>query len=127
MKSMGRTIIIDEQKESELIGRIFESVFYPNVQQVLDVEEYLNKNFKPKKIITTDKITGHSKFENVVVQVVSGVEMDVLDGEELLRLVDDKFNDRIKDDADRKKFLRQVIDDWYKGNIKNGILSVNHL
>lgn len=124
---MGKTIIIDEQKESELIGRIFESVFYPNVQQVLDVEEYLNKNFRPKKILTTDNITQHSKFQNVVVQVVSGVELDTLDGEELLRLLDDKFNDRIKDDNDRKKFLRQVIDDWYTGKIKNGILSVNHL
>ena len=118
--TMGKTIIIDEQKESELIGRIFESVFYPNVQQVLDVEEYLNKNFRPKKILTTNNITGHSKFKNVVVQVVSGVELDTLDGEELLRLLDDKFNDR-------KKFLRQVIDDWYTGKIKNGILSVNHL
>ena len=125
--TMGKTIIIDEQKESELIGRIFESVFYPNVQQVLDVEEYLNKNFRPKKILTTNNITGHSKFKNVVVQVVSGVELYTLDGEELLRLLDDKFNDRIKDDNDRKKFLRQVIDDWYTGKIKNGILSVNHL
>lgn len=125
--TMGKTIIIDEQKESELIGRIFESVFYPNVQQVLDVEEYLNKNFRPKKILTTDNITGHSKFNNVVVQVVNGVELDTLDGEELLRLLDDKFNNRIKDDNDRKKFLRQVIDDWYTGKIKNGILSVNHL
>lgn len=61
--TMGKTIIIDEQKESELIGRIFESVFYPNVQQVLDVEEYLNKNFRPKKILTTDNITQHSKFQ----------------------------------------------------------------
>ena len=47
---------------------------------------------------------------------------------ELLRLLDDKFHNMVSDNVDRKKFLKQVIRDWYQNNIKNnGILSVNHL
>jgi hypothetical protein len=47
---------------------------------------------------------------------------------ELLMLLDDKFNNMVSDDKDRKKFLKQVITDWYLNKIKNnGILSVNHL
>ena len=54
--------------------------------------------------------------------------LKTLNMKELLRLSDDKFHTMVSDDIDRKKFLKQVITDWYKNNIKsNGILSVNHL
>lgn len=122
-----KTIIIDEENERRLVGAILESAFYPNVQQVLNIEDFLNKNFRPKKLLTINNETGYSDFDNVVVMVKNGVELETLNGKQLLRMLDDKFNNTVKDDADRRKFLKQVIDDWYNGRIRNGILSVNHL
>jgi ABC-type antimicrobial peptide transport system permease subunit len=122
-----KTIIIDEENERRLVGAILESAFYPNVQQVLNIEDFLNKNFRPKKLLTINNETGYSDFDNVVVMVKDGVELETLNGKQLLRMLDDKFNNTVKDDADRRKFLKQVIDDWYNGRIRNGILSVNHL
>jgi ABC-type antimicrobial peptide transport system permease subunit len=122
-----KTIIIDEENERRLVGAILESAFYPNVQQVLNIEDFLNKNFRPKKLLTINNETGYSDFDNVVVMVKDGVELETLNGKQLLRMLDDKFNNTVKDDADRRKFLKQVIDDWYNGRIRNGILIVNHL
>ena len=122
-----KTIIIDEENERRLVGAILESAFYPNVQQVLNIEDFLNRNFRPKKLLTINNETGYSDFDNVVVMVKNGVELETLNGKQLLRMLDDKFNNTVKDDADRRKFLKQVIDDWYNGRIRNGILSVNHL
>lgn len=121
---MGRKIIIDEAKESELIGNIFESVFTPNIEQVIEIQEFLDKNFKPKKIptINTD---GYSDLERDFVMYEDGVELQTLKPKELLRMLDDKFHKRITNDNDRKRFLKQVIRDWYNGKIKNGLLSVN--
>lgn len=123
---MNKTIIIDEAKEEKLIGDIFESVFYPRADQVIEVEDYLNDNFKPKELLTLDT-NGYPDFERDVVMVKNGMELKTLTPKELLRMLDDKFHHRIKDDEDRKKFLKQVIKDWYGGNIKNGILTVNKL
>lgn len=121
---MKKTIIIDETKEKKLIGSILESAFYPRAEQVIEVEEFLNKNFKPKSIptINTD---GYSDLEKDFVMYEDGVELQTMTPKELLRMLDDKFHHRIKDDGDRKRFLKQVIRDWYNGKIKNGILSVN--
>ena len=121
---MGRTIIIDEARERKLIENIFESVFYPKAEQVIEVEDFLNKNFKPKNIPTINT-NGYSDLERDFVMFEDGVELQTLTPKELLRLLDDKFHDKIKDDGDRKRFLKQVIRDWYNGKIKNGILSVN--
>lgn len=121
---MNKTIIIDEAKENQLIGNIFESVFYPRAEQVIEVEEFLNKYFKPKKTptINTD---GYADLQKDFVMYEDGVELQTFTPAKLLRMLDDKFHHRIKDDDDRKRFLKQVITDWYNGKIKNGILSVN--
>ena len=123
---MSKTIIIDEDKEKEMFDSILESVFYPRADQVIEVEEFLDNNFRPKKLLTLDT-NGYPDFDNVVVMVKQGIELKTLTPKELLRMLDDKFHHRIKDDEDRKKFLKQVIRDWYNGKIKNGILSVNKL
>ena len=127
LRMAGKTVIIDSERDSDIVGMVLESVFYPNVQQVLNVKEFLDKNFRPKRMLTINGETGYSDFDNVVVMVKDGVELETLNGRQLLRMLDDRFNTMIRDDADRKKFLRQVIDDWYAGRIRNGILSVNHL
>jgi len=124
---MKRTIIIDEDKQERLLGKIFESAFYPKAEQVVEVEKFLDDNFKRKEIVTVNPENGYPKIKGVTVMVKNGVELGEFDGPKLVRLLDDKFHDRIKDDDDRKRFLRQVADDWYKKKIKFGILSVNKI
>lgn len=121
---MKKTIVIDEAKENKLVGDIFKSVFYPKAEQVIEVENFLNDNFKQKQILTLDT-NGYPDFEKDVVMIKKNMELKTMTPKELLRMLDDKFHDRIKDDDDRKRFLKQVITDWYYKRIKNGILSVN--
>lgn len=126
---MKRTIIIDEARESKLIGDIFESVFIPNVQQVIEIKDFLDKNIRRKTIPTINKESGYSDLETDFVLYKNGVELQMMTPRELVLMLDDKFQDRIKikDEKDRKRFLEQVIIDWCSGKIKNGILSVNKI
>ena len=103
---MKKTIIIDEETERKLIGNIFESVFYPKADVVIEVEDFLNKNFKHKDVPTINN-NGYSDLENDFVMVKNNVELQTLTPKELLRMLDDKFHDKVKDDDDRKRFLKQ--------------------
>ena len=121
-----KTIIIDEDRESKMIDNIFESVFYPSANNVVEVQDYLDKNFRKTQSVTLD-INGYPKFENTVVLTQKGIDLKTLDMKHLLRMLDDKFAEMIKDKKDRRKFLKQVIIDWFRNKIKNGILTVNKL
>lgn len=124
---MRKTIIIDEAKEQKIIADILESVFIPKATQVIEVEDYLNDTFQPKLLDTLDDNGYPSKQDAFVMVTKEKQPLKTFDEDELLTLLDDKFHGRIKNDEDRKKFLKQVVDDWKNGKIKNGILSVNHL
>ncbi len=124
---MRKTIIIDEAKEQKIIANILESVFIPKATQVIEVEDYLNDTFVPKLTDTLDS-NGYPTKESVFIMVTKQKQpLKTFDEDELLTFLDDRFHGRIKNDEDRRKFLKQVVDDWKNGKIKNGILSVNHL
>ena len=123
---MSRKIIIDERMEADLIGKIFESVFTPNIQQVIEVENFLNKNFR-KEVRPTINTNGYSDLEDIFVYFKNGVDLQVMGREDVIRMLDDKFHKRIADDGDRKRFLEQVLKDWCNHKIKNGLLSVNRI
>ena len=58
----------------------------------------------------------------------SGQPLKTMTLGEFLLMLDDKFHSIINDDGDRKKFLKQIIKDWYMGKLtKNGVLSVNFI
>ena len=122
---MGKTIIIDEAKEQKLIANIFESAFYPRAEQVIEVEDFLKKNFRKESRPTINDKTGYSKLKDIFVYFKNGVDLQEMDKEQLLKMLDDRFHKRIKNDDDRKRFLNQVVDDWCHHKIKDGILSVN--
>ena len=128
-KHMKRTIIIDEAKESEIIETILESAFIPNVQQVIEIKDFLDKNIKKKIIPTINKISGNPDLEINFVLCKNGIELQVMTPRELRLMLDDEFQDRIKikNEEDKKRFLEQVITDWCSGKIKNGLLSVNKI
>ena len=49
---MGKIIVIDESRAEKLFGNIFESAFYPKAEQVIEVQDFLNKNFRKKTLPT---------------------------------------------------------------------------
>lgn len=123
-----KTVIITEETEQKLIADVLEEAFYPTSDKVLAIKEYLDKNFAKQKLDSLDD-NGYPTKENTVVLLSKEKQpLKTLNMKELLRLLDDKFHNMVSDNVDRKKFLKQVIRDWYQNNIKNnGILSVNHL
>lgn len=127
-KNMVRKLIITEEKEQELIGDLLEEAFYPTSDKVLLIKNYLDKNFARQELDSLDSNGYPIKEKTVTMLSRDKQPLKTLQIKELLMLLDDKFHKMISDDNDRKKFLKQVITDWYARNIKaNGILSVNHL
>lgn len=128
MTKNNKTLIITEETEQKLIADILEEAFYPTSDKVLAIKMYLDKNFAKQKLDSLD-VNGYPTKENTVVMLSKEKQpLKTLNMKELLRLLDDKFHNMVSDNLDRKKFLKQVIRDWYHNNIKNnGILSVNHL
>jgi hypothetical protein len=128
MTKNNKTLIITEETEQKLIADILEEAFYPTSDKVLAIKTYLDKNFAKQKLDSLD-VNGYPTKENTVVMLSKEKQpLKTLNMKELLRLLDDKFHNMVSDNLDRKKFLKQVIRDWYHNNIKNnGILSVNHL
>lgn len=123
-----RTIVIDEDKEQMIIGNILEEAFYPNADKVLIIKNYIDKNFVKQEMDSLDENGYPSKEHSVVMISATKQPLKSFNMREFLMLLDDKFHKMISKDKDRKKFLKQVIKDWYNGNIKsNGVLSVNYL
>lgn len=122
---MKKKIIIDENTEKRLLDNIFESAFYPRAEQVMEVVEFLNKNFRKKVIPTINPTTGFADMETYFIYVKNGVELQEMEKSELIRMLMYRFKHRIIDEDDRRRFLNQVVLDWCNNKIKNGILSVN--
>ena len=126
-KKKNKTIIIDEDKEQELIGNILNEVFYPTSEKVLYITNYLDKNFAKQALDSLDDNGYPTKEKTVVLLSNEKQPLKTLNMKELLRLLDDMFQKIISDKKDRRKFLKQVIKDWYFNKIKHGILSVNYI
>lgn len=122
---MGKIIVIDESRAEKLFGNIFESAFYPKAEQVIEVQDFLNKNFRKKTLPTINPTNGYADLETYFIYVKNGFELQQMDRDDLIRFLMHEFRKRIKDEDDRKRFLNQVVDDWIANKIKNGILSVN--
>lgn len=126
--NMDKKINLTEEKYNEFVSYVFESAFFPKADLVLDVKEFLDKNFIRQGLLDIDD-NGKPTTNKTVMWVYHGQPFRTLKMPELLMLLDDEFQDRIKEDKDRKKFLKQIITDWYykRKNLKRGLLSVNYL
>lgn len=125
---VNKTVIITEEKEQDIINNILAETFYPTAEKVLLIKDYLDKNFSKQELDSLDDNGYPIKEKTVMLMSKDKQPLKTLNMKELLRLLDDKFHKMISNDEDRKKFLKQVITDWYANKIKNnGILSVNYL
>jgi hypothetical protein len=120
-----KTIKISENAERDIIANVLTEAFYPEREKVLSIKDYLDKNFTRYENIDVDE-DGYPKSYNAVQLIMNGQPVKPMTMEELLRHLDDKFMNMIRDKSDRRKFLIQVIKDWYNNKIdRNGLLSVN--
>lgn len=120
-----KTIKISENAERDVIANVLTEAFYPEREKVLSIKDYLDKNFTRYENIDVDE-DGYPKSYNAVQLIMNGQPVKPMTMEELLRHLDDKFINMIRDKSDRRKFLIQVIKDWYNNKIdRNGLLSVN--
>lgn len=124
---MSNKIIINEDKEQILVGYFLSESFVPKADLVLKVKDYLDKNFARQ--VMDDVEDGYPKKVCAAVMLSADKQpLKTLQMSELLLLLDDKFHNIIKDENDRKNFLKQVIQDWFDKKIqKTGILSKNTL
>lgn len=120
-----RTIKINEDNERQIIQDILAESYYPTGEKVLTIKNYLDGNFQR---IQSDDIDekGYPKKVNCVMLMSGNQALKPMTMSELLLMLDDKFIKMISDKSDRRKFLMQVIKDWYNNKIdRNGVLSVN--
>lgn len=118
--------IIDEHIEQELFKSVIVESFYPTTELVLQIKKYLDKNFAKTEIDDIGENGYPIKIKSAVLLSDKKQPLKTLQPRELLMLLDDNFHKIITNDDDRKKFLKQVIRDWFNGKIsKEGVLSVN--
>ncbi len=120
-------IVIDENTENKVINFFLSEAFIPKTDLVLQIKKYIDDNFARQML--DDIENGYPKKVSTVVMLSSDKQpLKTLQMSEFLMLLDDKFHTIIKDDEDRKKFLKQIIKDWFNNTIsKNGILTKNYI
>lgn len=121
-----RTVCITQKQYKEIYETVLREALIVNCELVKSIVKYLNKHFKPVKY---DDINADGDIiQPYAFQMLSpnGEPLQTISMDKLLGKVDDKFFHKIKDDNDRHRFFKQVVDDWVNGNIsKEGVLSVN--
>ena len=118
-------IKINENIEQSIIDSLLTEAFNPSAEKVLIIKDYFDNNFNRNKIDDIDS-NGYPTKVNIFNMVSNGQNIKTLQPDEMLSLLDDKFSKIINDNNDRRKFLKQVLIDWYSNKISdNGLLSVN--
>lgn len=118
-------IKINESIEQNIINDLLIESFNPSAEKVIIIKDYLDKNFAKSSIDDIDS-NGFPSKSNVFNMISNGKTVKVMQPDELLLLLDDKFSKMMENKDDRMKFLKQVLTDWFDGKItKNGLLSVN--
>lgn len=126
---MSKRIYISEEREQEMIGRFLTEAFSPEAAKVRAVCDFLDKTFTRQQIDDIDANGYPTKANVVAMMSADGKQaLQTMNPEQLLVLLDDKFQYMFKDTSDRRKFLKQVIKDWFFKTVgRDGILSVNSI
>lgn len=110
----------------DIVGDILQESFFPIADKVLMVKKFLDNGFARQLQDDIDE-NGYPKKKCVVVMLSTDKQpLKTMSMRELLLMLDDKFNSMVKDEKDRRNFLKQIIRDWFDNKIsKQGLLSVN--
>lgn len=125
-ETQAKHIVSEKNKREDEFYAMLNESFHPKSSLVLRVKEYLDRNFKRTTVNDIDA-NGYPSDEKTVTWVNGrGDALKSMNMSQLLDLLDDRFNSSIKNNKDRKEFLKQVIIDWYTYSIsRDGILSKN--
>ena len=118
--------INEELLNEDIVGDILQESFCPLSDMVLMVKKFLDKGFTRQLQDDIDS-NGYPKKKCVVTMLSTDKQpLKTMSMRELLLMLDDKFNSMVKDEKDRRNFLKQIIRDWFDNKIsKQGLLSVN--
>lgn len=110
----------------DIVGDILQESFCPLSDMVLMVKKFLDNGFTRQLQDDIDS-NGYPKKKCVVMMLSTDKQpLKTMSMRELLLMLDDKFNSMVKDEKDRRSFLKQIIRDWFDNKIsKQGLLSVN--
>lgn len=110
----------------DIVGDILQESFFPIADKVLMVKKFLDNGFARQLQDDIDE-NGYPKKKCVVIMLSADKQpLKTMAMRELLLMLDDKFNSMVKDEKDRRNFLKQIIRDWFYNKIsKQGLLSVN--
>ena len=119
-------LIINEKQEQFLIGMLLneEKVYPVEPEKVLVVKKYLDKNFIRGNY---SNINANGDIENAPIagmknQVTGKVEINMYKSQ-VFDKVEAEFKDIYEDKVRRTKFLKTVLDYWFKDKISaNGLL-----
>lgn len=131
-----KVVMINKEQLSEIkdydMGAVsFENMlseaFVPNAQQVVIIKKYLDSNFRRTFIDDIDEFAKPIK-RPAITRLIMGQEVETIEGSELVDILAEKFPNMIGNEEDAKKFMTQVVKDWFDKKISdNGILSVNFI
>lgn len=131
-----KVVMINKEQLSEIkdydMGAVsFENMlseaFAPNAQQVVIIKKYLDSNFRRTFIDDIDEFAKPIK-RPAITRLIMGQEVETIEGSELVDILAEKFPNMIGNKEDAKKFMTQIVKDWFDKKISdNGILSVNFL
>lgn len=120
--------VINNDDEQYFIKKMLTESFFPKSACVIKVKEYLDSNFKKNYADDIGSNGYPIKVKSVTMISSNNQPLKSMSMKELLSLLDGKFQTLIHDKSDRKKFLKQIIIDWFDGKItKEGVLSVNRI
>ena len=127
---MPKRIIVTESQYKRLVLAMKEDCckqYTYSPENVLIVKKYLDDNFKRGNIegIGNDGMPSNTQIVAIINRQTGNVAQNMYD-HQLLELLIDKFQNMFVDKEERKRFLIQVMKDWYSNKIGlYGSLSVN--
>ena len=123
---MEKSVIITSEQINRFKRRVLSEAFAVNTTLVQTIRDFINKNYS---YTTYDDIDENGDVvSKIAIQVLSanGEPLQTISPEKMLDKMDAKFSGKIKDDKERREFIRQILSDWVDGKItKDGLLSVN--
>ncbi len=123
---MGKSVVLTNEQVRRYKGRVLREAFAVNTTLVRKVYDYVSKNYTYVKY--DDINEDGDVVEKIAIQVLgsNGEPLQTISPEKMIDKIDAKFSGIIKDDKERRDFLRQVLADWVDGKVtKEGLLSVN--
>ena len=127
MMTKNKTIIANQQTLNETLTYLLSEAFVPSAEKTVIVKDYLDKNFVRQMVDDVDE-NGYPKRTRMAGMKSGGQVLKQLTMRELMLLLVDKYRKMMKNEDDLKKFMQQIIKDWFGKTIsKEGILSVNFI